>query len=316
MTIYVLCPTHNKPSGGVKKLYRHVDVLNQNGWSASIIHQKPGFRCTWFDNDTKVSCAPDTQLNASDYLVVPEIYGPVIADIQRGIRKVIFNQGCYLTFRGYSLAKKEDVPPYRHPDVIAALVVSEDSKEYLRYVFPELRVCRLHYGIDPSVFRYHPHKRRQIGFMPRRNREDVRQMINALNYREALRDFDLAPIENKSERQTADILQQSLIFLSFSREEGFGLPPAEAMACGCIVIGFHGMGGKEYFKPEHCYPVAQGEIISFVRTVEQVIDIAEHSPELLAEKGRRAALYITQHYSLDREEKDIVQFWTDTAANG
>jgi len=314
--IYVLCPDSDKPSGGVKKLYRHVDVLNRNGLASSIVHQTAGFRCAWFENDTRVSYASQINLTASDYLVVPEVYGPVIADIQPGIRKVIFNQGCYLTFQGYSLLKKADVSPYRHPDVFATLVVSDDSRRFLQYVFPELRVYRLHYGIDPAIFRYQPHKKRQIAFMPRRNREDARQVVNALNYRGSLEGFDLIAIDGKSENETAAMLQHSMIFLSFGRAEGFGLPPAEAMACGCIVVGFHGMGGREFFEREHCYPVPQGDIMAFVQTVERVIETAGRDPGLLAEQGRRAAAFINDNYSLAQEEDDLIRFWTDTLAAG
>jgi glycosyltransferase involved in cell wall biosynthesis len=311
--VFVLCPDHNKPSGGVKQLYRQVDVLNRSGWEASIVHHTRGFRCSWFPNETRIAYTDDLNLGAADHLVVPEVFGPVIADIQPGVPKIVYNQGGYLTFHGYSLEKNASPSPYQHPDVHAALVVSEDSRRYLQYVFPDLSVHRLHYGVDPAVFLCGTQKRRRIAFMPRRNREDVRQVLNALNYRGALDGFDLAPIDAKGEYETAELLRDSLVFLSFGRSEGFGLPAAEAMACGCIVVGFHGMGGREFFLPEHSYPVPQGDLMAFVLTAERVLGIARRSPERLLGQGRRAAAFIRERYSLEREQEDIVHFWTRTA---
>lgn len=40
----------------------------------------------------------------------------------------------------------------------------------------------------------------------------------------------------------------SRIFLSFSDLEGLGLPPIEAALCGNYVIGYHGGGGREYWR--------------------------------------------------------------------
>ena len=37
-------------------------------------------------------------------------------------------------------------------------------------------------------------------------------------------------IENKTEKEVADIMKESAVFLSFNHKEGFGLPPAEAMS--------------------------------------------------------------------------------------
>src|SRR5207249_8464212 len=39
-------------------------------------HEKPGFRCSWFANQTRVLYAPQTPFGKSDILVVPEVYGP------------------------------------------------------------------------------------------------------------------------------------------------------------------------------------------------------------------------------------------------
>ena len=42
--------------------------------------------------------------------------------------------------------------------------------------------------------------------------------------------------------EVACALQDSLLFLSCGHPEGFGLPLAEAIACGCLVVGYHGLG--------------------------------------------------------------------------
>lgn len=309
MNICVLCPDTNVPYGGIKQLYRHVDVLNNNGFSASILHSQYGFRCTWFNNNTKVAYASGINRELIDYLLLPVIHGPYIAEIGRGIKKVISNQGCYCTFNGYSIDKNNFTSPYSDPEVVATLVVSDDSRQYLQYVFPKLKIFKIHNGIDPSLFSYKAEKKRQIAFMVSKCAQDVIQLINILKFRGVLKDYDLVPIVNKSETEVANIMQESLIFLSFGYQEGFLLPPAEAMACGCIVIGYHGNGGKEFFKPEFSYPIPQADIIAFAKAVEEVMDIYKNNPELLREKGLKAANFIRENYSLEREAGDIIGFW-------
>ena len=100
--IFFLCPDYAPPSGGIRKLYRQVDVLNSKGFHASLVHTRIGFRCTWFENTTQVVYASEVRFGPSDFVVIPEITGPAAASIAPGIRKVVFNQNAYFTFRGYS----------------------------------------------------------------------------------------------------------------------------------------------------------------------------------------------------------------------
>src|SRR5581483_2680898 len=313
MNIYVLCPDHNAPSGGIKKLYRHVDVLNRNGFEAWILHRKRGFRCTWFANTTRI----DTYARAiaaivrdqESYLVFPEIYGAEIGEYAPGVKKVIFNQSGYYAFAGYSLDPRELDSPYLSPDVIAALVVSEDTRAYLAYAFPRLAIHRLRNGIDPQLFGFAEPKRPQIAFMPGKNDEDIIQVINLLKFRGALAGYTLAPIAGRSEAEVAAILGQSLIFLSFGVQEGFALPPAEAMACGCIVVGYDGMGGREFLRAPLAYPVPAKDVVRFAQIVEQVLALHRRQPQVLATQARQAAEFIRATYAPAHEEHDIVAFW-------
>jgi glycosyltransferase involved in cell wall biosynthesis len=314
MNIYVLCPDHDQPSGGIKKLYRHVDVLNGHGFSAYVLHQARGFRCTWFANRTRVAYVPDViraiMRDKASYLVIPEIYGPEIADFAPGVKKVMFNQSGYYTFAGYSLDKRATESPYLDRDVVAALVVSEDTRAYLRYAFPHLPITRIHNGVDPALFAYSARKRRQIAFMTDKNAEDVAQVINLLKFRGALRSFDLVPIAGKSEAQVGRILRDALIYLSFSPQEGFGMAAAEAMACGCIAIGYDGFGGREFFTPDLAYPVPPRDVLAFAQAVERVLDLHASQPATLAAQAARAAQFIAASYPPAQEERDIAGFWS------
>ncbi|BBL58717.1 glycosyltransferase [Methylomonas koyamae] len=339
MTIYYLCPEHDTPAGGIRVIYQHVDILNRNGIAAYVVHNNPGFRVSWFENETSIvywrnspierirgklkrRFYPDqvvelhikggkqATIGANDILVIPELYGPDLAwEYGKGIKKVILNQGCYLTFNGYSLNKKRLITPYHDPDTIATLVNSKNGEDYLKHVFPDLTLHRFRLSIDPNIFYFQAEKKKQLCFSRIKNQQDAMQVINILKFRGALEDFDIVPFINLPQTEVAKTFRDSAIFLSFGYPEGFGLPAAEAMASGCIVIGFHGGGGREFFDPKFSYPIEQGDIIDFAKTVEFVIKNYQQHPEKMLEKGRLAAEFIRNTYSLEIEEKEIVSAW-------
>src|SRR5437016_4995616 len=101
-----------------------------------------------------------------DIGVFPEIWG---AKISQGgkFRRVIFNQNAYYTFLSSGLRERL-VVPYTNSQVMATMVVSEDSKRYLEYVFPKMPVFRIRYSINPKLY-YPGAKKKQVCVMPRKN---------------------------------------------------------------------------------------------------------------------------------------------------
>jgi hypothetical protein len=308
-TIYVTCPDYNHPSGGHKMLYRHVDVLNRGGRRAVALHQTPGYRYTWFENSTQVSDVGSITPTDEDYIVIPEMHGPDLADWWTGLRKVVFNQNAYLTFNGYSLDTSALKTPYLHPEVVGTIVVSDDNLSYLKYAFPAHPFHRMHYAIDPEVFSYSTTKKRQLCLMSRRNLQDAVQVANILKFRDALRGYEIVALNDLTEAETAEVLRDSRIFLSFSSIEGFGLPPAEAMASGCITIGYHGRCGHEFFRPDFSYPIEFGDIEGYAHTVEQVIRDFDIDAAPFERWTRAAAAFIAERYSPAVEAETILACW-------
>lgn len=105
------------------------------------------------------------------------------------------------------------------------------------------------------------------------------------------------------------MLGESAIFLSFSDMEGFGLPPVEAMSCGCAVVGYHGGGGREYFLPEHSFPIDMGDIRAFAQRVSEVVTMFRDDRKRFDTIGAAARQFVRDTYTLEREEADIVNSW-------
>lgn len=305
-TLYFFCPDLRHVLGGMKQIYRHVDVLNANGFDAWVVHRKKGFKVTWFEHKTRVMYGPPPLRKEIDVGVFPEIWG---AKINQGgkFRRVIFNQNAYYTFVSSGLRERL-VVPYTNPQVMATIVVSEDSKRYMEYVFPRMPIYRIRYSINPKLY-YPGPKKKQICVMPRKNVEDLKQVLHILNLRGALVGWKVVLIDKFSEEKTAEVLRESAVFISTSSPEGFGLPPCEAMRCGCIVVGYSGRGGDEFLQRDWSFPVPVGDIIGFARTVERVLKEYVQDRSELTRMIEKAREFAGKEYSEDQERDTIVTAW-------
>jgi hypothetical protein len=88
------------------------------------------------------------------------------------------------------------------------------------------------------------------------------------------------------------------------------------MSCGCIVIGNHGNGGREFMRPEYCYPIPQGDIMGFARTVEDVITEYNRQPERLRRMARKGSEFIRAEYCQNVVERELREFWAEMADCG
>ena len=301
--IYYLCPDNAAPAGGIRMIYRHVDLLNESGHNAVVLHHRDGFSCGWFEHSTPTAWAPSTRLSADDILVVPELHAPFVDRIPDGPRLICLNQGAYITFKYLPAPRTLSYDAFD-----AVLTVSPDSAEYLRFAFPGARVSIVDPAIDPAVF--HPGSGlppRQIAMMPRRRPEDAEHVLRLLGDR--LSGWSIVSIAGASERETADLLRSSPIFLAFGKQEGFGLPAAEAMAAGSYVIGFSGFGGREIFDPAVSAPIEDGDVLAMARATAEVMALYKDDPGAVRELGARASERVLARYSMDRLRAGLADFY-------
>ncbi|MDI7860719.1 glycosyltransferase [Rhizobiaceae bacterium n13] len=309
-TIYYLAPDYQKPSGGIRVMYRHVDLLNQAGMRAFVLHQKPRFRCNWFENDTRITDIQSTTVRRGDLLVVSELNVDLLAKLPQGVRYVIFNQNSHLTWLRNGDSSSSAY--MAGPDRAGVLTVSSHNQEVLRFAFPDCRIDRVHLSIDPQMFYPGTDARpRRIAYMPRRGREDAEQVLAILKARGALAGWEIAALDGLPHHRIAGELRRTRIFLAFTGQEGFGLPAAEAMACGCYVVGNHGFGGAEFFHPEYSTAVPTGDVLAFARAVQDVLAREAGDATWCSERGKRASTAILSTYGEEQERRDVVQIFSE-----
>lgn len=309
--VYYLSPDRVTPSGGVRNIYRHVDELNALGIDAAVMHTKPGFRCGWFSNTTPTVAARDARLGKRDVLVVPEIYGPGLHRLPPGPLKIVFNQGAYITYDFIPFADSKPGVPYAEvPDLAALLTVSEDSASLLAHTFPDIPVHRARPVVDGRVF--HPGDTwaaRRISYTVSRRPEEREHLLHILRTRGVLEGWELTPITGLTEAVTAAVMRGSALFFSFSDREGFGLPPAEAMASGCYVVGFTGLGGREYFDSDYSSPVPENDVLAYARAAEAAIVGFSDDAQAMAKKAHLASERILARYSIEGLREDLLALY-------
>ncbi len=304
----ILYITHDShaPSGGVKTIYSHVSHLVKNGYPAFVVHNQAGFKLPWLECDVPIlySAGKDFQLSPKDIIVIPEDYRAALDALREiNIKKYIFCQNHFYIFKGL---RKDTTWADLGIDVFCS---SEIISKFLQSVFDYDGLPVIHCAIHLDLFK--PRKKKlQIAYMPRKRPAEmdfIRNLFDRL-YKQ-YKEVPWICIDKVNEAKVAQILSESAIFLSTSLYEGFGLPPIEAMACGCVVVGFHGGGGLEYASSENGYWCEEGDIIEFVRTLGHVVSLIDNNDEKV-NKVRNQALKKAREYTFDRQEGELLDFWS------
>lgn len=310
--IFYFCYSQDRPTGGQKQTYRHVDILSQNGFETYVFHMKPGFRLNWFENQThvidygKFKKIHDPEF---DIVVLPEDLGMAI--LRFAGRKVIFNQNLYRGFHVY----EEKVPecyPFHDPEVIGILTVSEHNRKAMSFACPAKKVLRVFNGIDLKRFPFRPLSRKQrvissIAKAP----AQLAALFHTLQSRARLKlnqldSFEFVFIKDKTESEVARILGDSLIFIFLGVEEGLPLMPLEAMAAGCLVAG-PAAGPAVEFIPKK-FQFALGDIPGCAAVIEEIaLDFPDHLSNW--ERASYENRHIASRYSMEKEAQTVIEAW-------
>ena len=323
--VRALClPDIDRPIGGVKQLYRHVEHLDALGWDAAILCEKSGFRPNWFTSTA--NCISLTESNAKNELVpsecillLPETYIGMNFSQFNGIdlsefSRVVFNQNAYYSYgQSANIDDKIFYDFYESSSVLQVLSVSEDTHRFLHHnmMIPDNRLSRIINAIESS-FKPTLSKKNILHWMPRKNSDHVNAILHGLKRARfpSSQGWIAEPLIQLNHNEVSDRLNQSRIFLAFGHPEGFGLPIAEAMAADCWVIGYSGGGGDELFRYGASESVNFGDWRNFLLAIEKAfINFADQPRETLL-RLQRQSLVIKSLYSYDQERASVDLAWS------
>ena len=288
--ILYVCNDGNDPAGGVKVIYRHVEMLREHAFDAYVMHLSPAFaRCTWFDNTAPVLHFQD--IRDDDLVVVPEVMVALTYDLRkRGVRYCVFIQNGYfvLPYANYNAVHE----CYRHAEGI--LAISDDTGGLQAEMFPDCadKILRVQFSVDADVFR--PGQKELTAlYMPRKLESHSANVVPWLASR--FPDWSFIALDGMSEGDVALHMGSARIFLSFSHLEGGPLPPIEAAIAGDLVLGYPGWGGEEYWREPNFQRVEMGNLREFVRKFHDMAALAvDPRIDAILAPGRAA---IAERYS-------------------
>jgi hypothetical protein len=306
--IFYYCHDHNRPTGGEKHSYQHVDVLNRSGHRAYAYHRAAGHRLTWFDNETAVV---DGEAFARlydprrDYLVFPEDAGGEA--LRYPGRRVIFNKNLFRGFRALGVEGHDD--PYRHPATVAIFAVSDHNAEQLRLCYPDQAVHRVFSSIRLDLFNCRgPQDKRPLICSIQKNAPHQLAVYHTFRQRcaagrNAGAGWSWTLLGNRTEREVAEILRQSSAFVFTSVDEGLPRLPLEAMASGCLLVAYRD-GPLAEIAPSYlrCH---YGDVAGLTGWLERIVaDGVERHWEAVEEGRRIAAAFDRQ-----RQTASVCSAW-------
>jgi len=283
MQIVFFCPPVTMINGGIKRVFRMCETLGAAGFDA-IVFEEQGRRPAWFPSTAPIAGQGIFNRDAEQIYVLPEDQPNILALFKDWPqRKVIDSQNHFFGVLGIGNANS-----FADYGASHILCCSKITFDHAKKRHPSLKAHLIPCGIDTETYKTRV-KQKRILYMPRKRPVEalfIRDMFR-FAYPE-YRDWEWQEVKDKPEDEVVKMMGEAGVFLSLGRLEGLGLTPLEAMASGCVVAGFTGVGGREYATTENGFWADEDDLTGCVEQLKKAVDLASLDNEDETKKAYRS----------------------------
>lgn len=333
MRTFIFIPPVRRAAGGITVLLQIAEILHGAGREVFLVPREfvggrdagiGGWRPEGVGAD--VPCVPfdNPGLAPGDLWLVPEGWVNSLAPgLNAGARCMSYVQNWAYLFSSLPPEVTWNSLP------VEFLAVSDPVARYVTEMTRrEAPIVRP--GIDPERF-FAPEKKPggmiTVAAMPRKNKALLAQIKSAFVSRNGSDAVLFVDIEGKDADGVARALRRSHIFLATGYPEGCPLPPLEAMASGCLCVGFSGYGGWDYMRQAQDRPrftpwwplrqvpwggnglwCADADVFDAALSLEQAVDWIRNG----SDKATRAvanARATAASYSPEAQRQEVLDTW-------
>ncbi len=291
-----------RPIGGLKVHYQHCQALREAGFPAyPLLMGKRDADFFGYDLESRRLRELGRRLGSTDIVVSTEFHPYQGLEFECGRRILFVQSWINITRRLHSRDRDKSYLDLGYDRVITC-------SEYVTRRVEEamgIAATTIPNAIDLACF--HPEASRRVALrvlaLPRKNPQDLRRIRDQLAGSGLA--FRLA--DGLHQRELIAEYRAADIFLATGYPEGFGLPPLEAMACGCAVVGFTGGGAGEFMRHRDTALVApDGDTATAARLLLELRD-----DPALKERLRENGMAEARRYGLDGLRARLRDFYRE-----
>lgn len=308
MAIYYFCPDYPEPSGGIRRLYSHVEILNSEGIDAHIVHFQKDFRLKWFKTNIRpLYLSEGLGFRKSDYVVIPEGMIQISSQIPKSKKILLVLNPQYLF---ETVSPEEMFHLMKNHKVVTN---SHSLSEFIQWYLSNDDVFTFETGIDENIFYPNSHKNTsksciRIAFSKRKDVDSHRATLLAKEHLKT-QGVELCCVEvgDLPLEKYAATLRDTNIWLTTSFSHGFPRTTLEAMACGCLCVGYVNSCALDVVRPGHDFIAAVGgDILNLTRKIVQCA-MEYQTPQM--RNVIKNSLETAKKYSEVTEKNNILAFW-------